>query len=609
MPPDRTNLRHRIKTSLQIGRALRLVRRTAPGWTLINLLLVTAQSALPVAALYLIKRILDTVTEGLAASEPVAAFQPVLWWVALAALVALLTTLLRSLTEYTTLGQSQQVTDKVASILHAQSIAVDLAYYEDPNYYNTLQRAQQEAPYRPTSIVNGLIDIVKNSLSLLGILGLLLSLNWALVVILFAAAIPGVVVRLVNSKRLYAFTRAQTEKERRAWYYHLLMTSNIFAKELRLFNMGSLFNTRFQDLRGQIRSGRLKIARVRAASEFFAQALTTLALFGTLAWIAHQVLLGQVTLGDLMVYYLGFQNGLSFLQGALQGLSGLYEDNLFLTDLYQFLDLQPSVTAPVRPQPLPPLLPCKIEVRNLGFTYTSRDEAALHGINLDIEPGEVVALVGENGSGKSTMVKLLCRLYDPTEGAIYVDGVDLREYDPVTWQRQFSVTFQDYAHYAMTVSQNIWLGDTESPPDDTLIAEAAHKSGAARMIERLPQGYQTMLSHWFEKGQELSEGEWQKIALARAFWHQAHFLILDEPTASLDPLAEKEIFDNFRQMLDGRSVILISHRFSTVKMADRIYVLDQGRIVEVGDHTALMRQGGLYARLYSAQAKNYQTPN
>ena len=599
-------LGNRIKTALNLGRALRLVWQTAPGWTLVNSLLVFVQGVLPLAALYMMKRIMDGVTNSLTAIDKTTAFQHTGFWILLAGGVALLMALARSLGEYAAESQSLQVTDAVADILHTQSIAVDLEYYEDPDYYDTLHRAQREAPSRPTSIVNGLIQIAQNSISLLGILGLIFSFNWLLALILCLAALPSALVRLMYSRRLYGFSQAQTGKERLAWYYHYILTESQNAKELRLFNLGALFKTRYRDLRKQIREGKLALSRRRVLFDLFAQMVSITALFGSLAWIALQTVRGAITLGDLVMFYLGFQSGLNFLQAVLRSLAGLYEDNLFLTNLYQFLDLTPKIVAPLKPHPVPQSMPRYIAFQNVGFTYLSREQETLHDINLTLAPGEVIALVGENGSGKTTLIKLLCRLYDPASGNITVDGIDLRTLDPVQWRREISVMFQDYAHYALKVWENIWLGDVESPPDPARLEEAGRRSGADAAIRRLPQGYETMLGHWFQEGQELSVGEWQKIALARAFWRGAHILILDEPSSSLDPLAEAALFHEFRGLLDGRSAILISHRFSTVQMADCIYVMDQGRIVEHGTHTALLAQNGHYARLYRAQAQHFQ---
>ncbi len=592
--------------SLRLDRALRLVWQAAPGWTLANILLVSLQGLLPLAGLYAMKGVVDAVSAGVAQSGSPSAAANVLLWVGVAALAAVLQALARSLSEYTGEAQSQVVTDAVSDILHEKSIAVDLGYYEDPAYYDTLHRAQQEAPYRPNHILNGMVALVQNGISLLGVAALLFAFKWSLGLVLFAVALPGAVVRLWYANRLYGFENRQAQQERRAWYYHWMMTNPDNAGELRLFDLGGLFRARFRDLRAQLREGRLALSRRRSLSDFATQLVAALAVYGTFGFAAFQAVEGNITLGTLVMYYLGFQNGLGYLQSILRSLAGLYEDNLFLTNFFQFLDLRPTVAAPASPRPVPDLARAQIAFHGVRFSYSGSPTPVLDRIDLTLAPGEVIALVGENGAGKTTLVKLLARLYDPSGGRITVDGVDLRELDPAAWRRQISVILQDYVHYHLQAWENIWLGDAGSEPDRARIEQSARQSGAEEVIAGLPSGYDTVLGSWFEDARELSTGEWQKIAIARVFYRDARILILDEPTSSLDPLAEAELFNRFRRLLQGRSAILISHRFSTVQMADTIYVLDGGQVIERGSHGDLLALGGHYARLYQSQAQHYQ---
>ena len=599
-------LKQALAQTLRLDRAVRLVWKSAPGWTLANSILVIAQGLLPLAGLYLVRQIVDAVTAGIDNPNKQAAFQQVLVWVILAAGVGVMTALVRSLGELASQAQSQLVTDAVSDLLHAQSIAVDLEYYENPVYHDTMHRAQAEAPYRPTSIVNGLVQLAQNTISLVGVVGLFLLVTPLLGLVMLLAAIPGAVVRWHFARRSFRFEQEQAEIDRKSWYYHWVMTDSGHAKELRLFNLGSIFKARYRDLRNVLREGRLALTRQRSIADFIVQALAALAIFATLGLAAYQALLGRITLGDLTAIYLGFQVGVSSLQTILHSLAGLYEDNLFLSHFYQFLELQPTLQVPADPQPVPESLREGVCFEGVSFSYPNTTHFALENVDLALAPGQVIALVGANGSGKTTLVKLLCELYQPTHGRVRIDGLDLNQFDPVEWRRRISVVFQDYVHYYLTARENIWLGNVDLQPEEQVVAEAARRSGADKVIEALPQGYDTYLGTWFGEGKELSGGEWQKIALARTFLRDAQIIVLDEPTSALDPLAEAELFRQFRQLIQGKSAILISHRFSTVQMADYIYVLDQGRILEHGTHSSLLAQNGRYAEFFRAQAIYYQ---
>ncbi|MBI2440279.1 MAG: ABC transporter ATP-binding protein, partial [Lentisphaerae bacterium] len=396
-----------------LDRAARLVWQSAPGWTCINLGLIVLQGLIPLTALFLMKQIVDAVAAGLSAADKTAAFQQALLWILLALAVALLAVICRSLTELAEEAQALIVTDTVADRLHAQSIAVDLAYYEDPRYFDTLHQAQAEAPYRPTRIVNGLIQLGQNGLSFLGIAALLFSFNWLLAVVLFLVALPGAIVRIVFSRKFYGLRQQQLETERKSWYFNEILTDAAHAKEVRLFNLGALFQERFRNLRRELRQSRLTLARHHSLADFLVQAAATAAVFGTLAFIAYQALSGSITIGGLVMYYQGFQTGLSTLQSILSSLAALYEDNLFLGNFYSFLDLKPSITAPLQPKRLPREFKHGIVLEHLNFAYPGSSQDVLSDVNLTLAPGQVIALVGRNGSGKTTLIKLLCRLYDP----------------------------------------------------------------------------------------------------------------------------------------------------------------------------------------------------
>jgi len=583
-----------------------LVWRSSPRWTLVNLFLVLIQGLLPLVALYLMKRLVDVVTAGVSAADKSAAVQQVIYWILLAAVVAVVTAFSRSISELASEAQSYLVTDHVSDLIHAQSIQIDLEYYESSSHYDTLHRAQQEATYRPTRIVNGLVQIGQNGISLLGVIGLLLAFNPYLAFVLFAAALPTVLVRIFYTRRLYRFEQEQTKQERKAWYYHWIMTNSGYAKEVRLFDLGSMFKRRYRHLRQVLREGRLSITRRRALADFSVQALAAVAVYAVIGYAAYMIIQGFITLGDLLAIFLGFQIGLYAMQAILRGLAGLYEDNLFLTNFYQFLELKPRIQIPTNPIAVPAQIQHGLKFNRVSFTYPNSTQTVLDQVDLTLSPGEVIALVGENGSGKTTLIKLLCQLYNPNSGNITLDGVDLRLMDPVQWRRQISVVFQDFAHYQLRAWENIWMGNTAEEPDRPQITQAAKIVGADPVIQGLPQGYESHLGHWFEEGTELSAGEWQKVALARAFYRPARLIVLDEPTNSLDPLAEAELFTQFRQLIQDRSAILISHRLSTVQIADCIYVMDKGKIVERGSHQELLHLNGFYARLFLAQAEHYQ---
>ena len=558
------------------------------------------------ASIYLTKLIVDGVTAGLKAPDKGVAFGHVAFLIGLAGAVALIIAFCSSIASLVSEAQTQVITDDIHDLLHAKSIEVDLEYYENPQYYDTLHRAQHEAPYRPTQIMNSFVKLGQSGISLLAIAGFLFSFHWGIALVMFGAAIPDILVRIRFSGKFFHWQRTQTLSERLAAYFSWMLTSEIYAKEIRLFNLGSLLLGRFRELRKKLRQERIALAFRRSAAELSSQIVSTLAIFGVFGFVAYQAIKGSITLGDMVMYYQAFQRGGGFLKDMLSGLASLYENSLFLSSFYEFLDLKKKVKEPLYPKPIHRPMKTGIAFDHVGFQYPTGRNKLLDDISLTVQPGETVALVGENGSGKTTLIKLLCRLYDPTEGIITLDGVDLREFESARLRHEISVIFQDYAQYHLTAQENIWFGNVDIPPDQEQIVAAARRSGAHDMIEGFKHRYETILGKWFENGEVLSPGQWQKIALARAFLRDSQIVVLDEPTSALDAKAEYEVFKKFRQLTKGRAAIIISHRFSTVRMADRIYVLGNGRIAESGTHHELVSLGGRYAMLFEIQAQSYK---
>ena len=595
----------RLKAFMTLHRAWRLAWRAAPRWALVNLLVMLVQAGLPLLALILLKQIVDSL--GVALASPAeGSFLPVAVWISLAGLVALLTSLTNAFGGYASEAQGLAVTDHVTDVIHDKSIAVDLGYYEDPAFHDTLYLTQQEAPFRPARIVNGLKQTLLNCLLLVGIVGLLFTFHWLVGLALLFAALPAGIVRLIYARQLFGFEQSRAKLERKAWYYHWMMTSAEYARDVRLFGIGPLFADRFRDLQTQLREGHLGIRSQRARRDMLAQGTAVVALYGTLAGMAFYSVQGGMTLGVIVMYFQGYQRALTALQNILQGLAWLYEDNLFLKHFYAFLDLPSHVEQSSGESLVPEATELGLVCQNLHFTYPSRKQPVLRGINFELHPGEIVALVGVNGAGKTTLAKLICRLYDPAEGTVSWEGQDLKQFTAQAWRRHVSVVCQDFARFDLSIAENIWLGDIERASDDDELLAAARIAGSDEVIQQFPDGLKTALGTQYEKGQELSVGEWQRIALSRAYFRQARLLILDEPSSALDPLAEAEMIRSFRDVIGARSALIISHRLSTVQLADRIYVLDDGQVVEQGTHQELLERDGHYTKLYSSQAAHYK---
>lgn len=506
----------------------------------------------------------------------------------------------RYLTELVTNHTYDRIIDVASS--------VDLASFEDPQFYDQLLRARTAAISRPISIVSGLTALCMALLTSLGIGGALVTMHWSLLPLVVAASIPVLVATLYNSRQAYDFEYQWTPRGRERLYLLELLAGKDPAKEVRVFDASSFLRERFDVLTGE------RIARLR---EFLRQRLkvslagtiggafgAAIAL-GALAWL---VVTGRIDVATAVTAGVAMQLLISRFSALTKGLGTLVEAGMFLEDYRAFLARQ--VAPPERRReaggaPAAPTRFERLEVEGVSFHYPNTDARVLDDVSIEVGPGEVVALVGENGSGKTTLVKLICQLYRPQSGRVLWNGVDAATFDPQELRSDLTVIFQDFLHYHLTASENIEMGRVDRPRGSDEVIEAARRASAHEFIARLPEGYQTRLGRQFYGGHELSVGQWQRLALARAFYRGGSFLVLDEPTAALDPRAEYELFSQMRALSAGRSVLLVSHRFSSVRTANRIYVLQAGRVVESGSHAELMELGGTYAELFTLQAAAY----
>ncbi|HJZ47015.1 MAG TPA: ABC transporter ATP-binding protein, partial [Roseiflexaceae bacterium] len=431
--------------------------------------------------------------------------------------------------------------------------------------------------------------------------------NPLIALLLFLATIPSFIAQNKYSKIQFRLLTWRAPESRRMNYLEHVLTVDNSVKEVKLFGLGEPLLQRYNDMFWKIFEEDEHLARRRSWISLFWGMVASVSYYGAYAWVIYEFIAGLIPIGTGLVFYLTlFRNSQGTFQGLFDNINRLYENGLFMDNLFSFLNLTPQMAIATRPRPMPGKISQGVEFRHVWFRYPGRDDWALRDLNLTIAPGEKIALVGQNGAGKTTLIKLLTRLYDPTEGQILLDGVDLREYDLDELRLRIGVIFQDFVKYQLSAKENIGFGQIDRLDDAARLESSAERGGADTVVAELPQGMETMLGRWFDKGHELSGGQWQKIALSRAFMRDGEVLVLDEPTSALDAEREYEIFQRFRDLTDGKIAVLISHRFSTVRMADRIAVIEDGQISELGSHAELLALGGTYARLFEMQAEGYR---
>ncbi len=599
---------------------LRMVWETHRGYTAAIVALRVVRAFLPIASLWLGKLIVDAVVRSAQSGQPewrrVATLVGLeLAVVAAGELMARAGALLESL-----LGDLFSNRMSVRLMEHAAEL--DLQHFEDPTFYDRLERARRQTVGR-ISLLSQLLGLGQSTITLLTLVGTLLAFSPLLFLLLVAAVLPSFLGETHFAALGYSLLYSWTPERRKLDYYRLIAASDKTAKEVKLFGLSGYLIDRYRVLADDFYRANRALAIRRGIVGMALSLVSTLGYYAAYATIIYRVVLGRLTLGDLTLLSGTFSRSRDLIQGMLLSTSDLYEQALFLEDLFIFFGMRPRIARPAHPLPFPRPIQEGFEFRDVWFRYPGPaeteevvpgDDAAgwvLRGISFHVAPGERLALVGENGAGKTTLTKLITRLYDPTRGEILLDGRPLRDYDPAELHANVGVIFQDFVRYDMAAEENIAVGRIamlEADPEGSraAIEDAAHRSLAAGVIEELPERYRTMLGRRFEGGVDLSGGQWQKVALGRAYMRDAQLLILDEPTAALDARAEFVVFERFAELTEGKMAILISHRFSTVRMADRILVLEHGAVLEEGTHDSLVAAEGRYAELFALQAAGYR---
>ncbi|WP_458068976.1 ABC transporter ATP-binding protein [Rhodanobacter sp. BL-MT-08] len=589
------------------GRALQLVWSTSRSLTIALALLTLIAGLLPAGVAYVGAHIVDAVVHASRqwAASGSAPWRPVIQWVLLEGLlVALLAGAQRGLSVCQSLLRAL-LGQRVNVMILEKALTLELAHFEDSEFYDKLTRARREASTRPLSLVTRTFGLGQNAISLISYGTLLFHFSpWAVLVLLLAG-LPSFISETKFSGDAFRLFRWRSPETRMQLYLETVLAREDHAKEVKLYGLGPLLLERYRNIFNTLYRDDRDLTIRRDSWGFGLGLLGTLTLYAAYVWIAMSTVVGRITLGQMTMYLMLFRQGQSAVSAMLSAIGGMYEDNLYLSTLYEYLEtpVPPSTgTVQVGAQPSD-----GIRFERVSFTYPGASEPALHDIDLHIKPGESLALVGQNGSGKTTLIKLLTRLYSPDSGRVLLDGTDLRDWDEGVLLQRVGVIFQDFARYQMRVGENVGVGDVTAFENAERWREASDKGMASEFIDTLPAGFDTQLGKWFRDGRELSGGQWQKIALARAFMRlRADILVLDEPTAAMDAEAEATIFEHFRELSGGRIAILISHRFSTVRMADQIIVIQDGRIKERGSHEQLMAQAGHYAHLFSLQAQGYR---
>lgn len=570
-------------------------------WTVAWMVLLLVQGLLPAASISLTPQAVDALVAVTGSGVSAASVQKILVPVGLMAGIMLMGEILSSAAEWIRTAQSELVQDYVTGLIQKQSVAVDYGFYEYSKYNDKLDRAREGASGRSLALLENTGSLLQNSVTLFAMAAVLVPYGFALPIILVISAFPAFYVLTYLNKLQYQWSQRTTTDRRWLMYYDYLLTRSATAAEVRLFDYADYFQSSYNNLRRRLRHEQFHLLKLQTLGRFVAAIIALIISGGALAWMGRLVLLGILTLGDLALFFQAFNQGQGIVKNLLGNLGQIYRNSLFIANLFEFLQIQPKIVDPPNPLPVPSIPKQGIQFRQVTFRYPGTEEPVLENFNLTLPADKIVAIVGDNGAGKSTLIKLLCRFYDPESGSIKLDGIDIREFSVKELRRLITVLFQSPIPYYTTVGENIALGDIWAVSSQAEIEAAAKASGIHDKIMRLPRGYNTMLGKLFPEGTDLSGGQWQRLALARAFFRRAQIIILDEPTSAMDPWAEHDWLERFRTLASDRTAIVITHRFTLAMRADIIHVMRAGRIVESGNHDELLALDGLYAQSWKSQ--------
>ena len=582
-------------------RSFNLIWTASPFYTTSWAVLLIIQGILPGLLVYLTKLLVDSLVIAVNSKGSWEKIRPAVFFIVVTAIVTLLTDVFQSLLEIVRTAQADIIQDYVKNLVHRKSAMMDMAHFESHEYHDRLEQVNSEGVNRPLSLLENIGGLVQNSITLLLVAGLLLQYSIWLPIVLIVSTLPAFIIVLRYDREYNEWWRGTTGERRWIQYFDFILTHSNTVAELRAFNLSPHFQSRYQTLRNRLRTEKLNQMRRLGVAKIFSGIISLTILGAVVGWMGWRTLYGALTLGDLALFYQAVSRSQTLIRTLFGSLGQMIKNSLFLNVLFEFLDLESSVIDPESPVAAPQNLKDGIRIQNVTFRYPGTQRFIFENFSLFIPAGKAIAIVGENGSGKTTLIKLICRFYDPESGSIEFDGIDIRKFTVKELLRLITITYQMPLNYSATVKESIAMGDLDSTASAEEIEKAARGAGADDFISRLPEKYDTLLGKIHVKGAELSGGEWQRLALARAYFRQAPIVLLDEPTSFMDSWAESDWFRRLRSLIKNRTAVVITHRFTIAMRADIIFVMEKGQIVETGTHHELLKVNGLYAKSWKEQ--------